>query len=254
MRWRATALGMLLLSVAGCACLAVRPPTPAKTLDVRGMERPAPGERYYVLVFSSQTKPKVPRLTHTWMTVVRTTERGPGQAPAIEHHTISWMPKTLEIRAWNFNTEPGINLGLHQTIIEMAYVQRERVSMWGPYQCRPKLFVRTLVQKQFIESGKVGYQCIDSAGEAGWRGNGCDCIHAITDMDPKYGRIRYPLLNFGDWAGRAIAKRLYELDDLIEPQQVHDHLIPALGLERYPIHRRHGDILLHKLRIHGNQG
>ena len=84
----------------------------------------------------------------------------------------------------------------------MAYAlgNRERISVWGPYECRPSFFRRFLIQKEFIESGRIGYQCSDNCGEAARIGNGCDCIHAVTDMDPEYGRENYPLIWFGDSA------------------------------------------------------
>ena len=37
----------------------------------------------------------------------------------------------------------------------------------------------------------------DSRGEAARTGDGCDCIHAVTDMDPAYPRAGYPLLLYG---------------------------------------------------------
>jgi hypothetical protein len=93
------------------------------------------------------------------------------------------------------------------------------------------------VQKQFMESGQMKYQCIDSVGEAARTGTGCNCIHAVTDMDPEHGRRQYPLTRYGFAAGLEIARRFRELDGFVEPDRTHDFLIPALGLEAYPIIR-----------------
>ena len=47
-------------------------------------------------MFGSQSTPKLPRYTHTWVTVVRVAV-GPGGRPEVEQHSISWMPATLDI-------------------------------------------------------------------------------------------------------------------------------------------------------------
>src|SRR4029077_5181150 len=108
-------------------------------------------------LFASQSTPKIPRLTHSWGTVIHLTDQGEGQPPKIESQTISWLPATLKIRAWIFRVEKGTNLGLHETL-RYALANGERVSQWGPYECRPRLYYRFLVQKEFLESGRIGYQ------------------------------------------------------------------------------------------------
>jgi hypothetical protein len=228
---------LVLLSAVSCTRNAVRPPSPAQHLDVTGLDCPPPGERYYVTVFGSQSVPRLARFTHTWATVVRVTERGPGQPPCVEPHTISWMPATLVIHPLHFYPEPGVNLELHQTIKEMI-AHNERVAQWGPFECRPRVFHRFLVQKEFMESGQVGYQCIDDVGASSREGTACDCIHAITDMDPQFDRRHYPLRRFGHSASRFIVKQLYDRDILIDRDRTHDWLNDALGLNGYPIERK----------------
>src|SRR5262249_23002992 len=111
---------MIILIVAGCAQLAKRPDSPAaqKTALEFEMEPKPPGERYYMIVFGSQSVPLRPKYTHTWATAVRVVDQGPDTAPLIDHYTISWMPATLDIRPWRFSVEPGTNLDLHQSIQE----------------------------------------------------------------------------------------------------------------------------------------
>lgn len=223
----------------GCASLATKPPTPADDIPPEaGLTAVAPpGERYYLLVFGSQSAPKRPRYTHTWATAVRATGcDGPG-GPAVDEHTISWMPASLDIRPLALRPEPGANLGLAFTIEEMLR-HDERVSVWGPYEVGPGLFRRFLVQKEFLESGRVGYQCVDSVGEAGRLGTGCDCIHAVTDMDPLFSRSRYPLTYFGEAASLHIVRQLHTRPVVIEPGRDHGWLLPALGLDRYPLVHR----------------
>jgi hypothetical protein len=189
------------------------------------------------LVFGSEGSIKIPRRTHTWAAVVRAS-RPPGRPSTIEQtDTISWMPASLRIRPWRFHVEPGTNFELHETM-RYALDKREHVSMWGPYELRPGLYKKFLMQKEFMESGQVGYQCVDSVGEAARRGNASDCIHAITDLDPVEDRSWYPLRRFGDTASEYIVKQLMERELLLDPYHTEDWLIAPLGLECYPIIRR----------------
>src|SRR5262249_46782124 len=115
---------------------------------------------------------------------------------------------------------------------------KERVSLWGPYEVGPGLAYRFGVQKAFMESGDVGYQCIDSLGEAARTGAGCNCIHSITDMDPQFDRNQYPLRYFGDSASRNIVRQLHDRPIIICPDADHSWLLTLLGLDKYPIERR----------------
>jgi hypothetical protein len=104
---------------------------------------------------------------------------------------------------------------------------------------RPGFFHRFLVQKAFMESGQVGYQCIDSVGEAARHGSGCDCIHAITDMDPLFDRNRYPLTYFGQSASLNIVRQIHTRPVIVGPEADHGWLLSALGLDQDCIERRH---------------
>jgi hypothetical protein len=223
----------------GCAALAKKPPTPADDITPRqaaAITAP-PGERYFFLIFGSQSTPKRAKYTHSWATVVKVNGcDGPG-APAIEEHTISWLPVSLNVRPLSFRVEPGVNLPLHFTIEEVLR-NEERVSLWGPYEVGPGLFYRFQVHKAFMDSGRVGYQAIDSIGEAARTGAGCDCIHSVTDMDPLLDRNQYPLSYFGDSASRNIVRQIHTRPIIISPEADHGWLIPLLGLDKYPIKRR----------------
>jgi hypothetical protein len=146
------------------------------------------------------------------------------------------MPATLQIEPLRFTVEPGMNLGLHQTICN-SLITCQRIAMWGPYEIKPGLYHRFKIQKAFLESGVIGYQCIDSIGEAR-QGNGCDCIHAITDMDPEYSRGRYPLSYFGIAASANMVWRIMQSPVIMDPRETHDWIVPLLGLDAYPIQRR----------------
>lgn len=218
----------------GCAAVAHQPQTPARQVGFEDLNDPSPpGERYFLLVFGSQTKPIQPRYTHTWVTFVRV----PTGASTVEQHTISWMPATLNIRTFHPCAEPGVNLSMDETMA-MALGYGERVSLWGPYEIPPGLYRKLLMQKQFVESGALKYQCIDTYGEAGWSGDGSNCIHAISDGDAMFSRQAYPLAYFGDSASLHILRQLVMRGAVPDPVTTYDELIPRLGLDHYPICRR----------------
>ncbi len=197
------------LGLGGCAQFAVLPPTPAASMDATGMWEPRAEEKFYLIIFGAQSTPKFARWTHSWVTLIRVRQQGEGCEPELDYFTVSWMPATLVIHPLSFQVEQGVNLDLHETV-EYALKKKERVSEWGPYECRPRLYYRTLVQKEFLESGHIGYQCIDDIGESARKGNGCDCIHAFTDEDPLFNRNRYPLRRFGDSASEFVVKLLWK--------------------------------------------
>jgi hypothetical protein len=229
------ALVSFLCFACGCAGLAKKPPTIADNIaprDAAAMAAP-PEVRHYLIVFGSESFPKRAKYTHTWATVAKVTECA-GSSPLVEERTISWIPASLEIHPLSFCVEPGQNLGLNFTIEEMLR-QKETVSLWGPYEISPGFAYRFKVQKEFMESGRVGYQCIDSIGEAARTGGGCDCIHAITDMDPLFDRYHYSLAYFGNAASRNIVKQTHARPVVICPEADHRWLLPLLGLDRFPI-------------------
>jgi hypothetical protein len=233
LRWMAVVL--FVCTAAGCAGRA-QSLSPVRQLPREAIPNDSvPGERYYLLIFGSETALRVPRYTHTWATVVKTVA-APGCAEQVaEVHTISWMPQTLQIHPWRFTPEPGRNLELHETI-QMALSYHEHVAMWGPYEFQPQGYRRFLMQKAFMESGTVGYQCIDTVGQ-GKDGTGCDCIHAITDMDPEFDRGYYPLRRFGEAGSRFIVRQVFERK-IIVTEDTHPWLEGPLGLCQYPIRHR----------------
>lgn len=228
----------LAVAVGGCAQLAKKTPTPAAELSTEELtqEPVPPGERYYTLIFGAKSTPMIPRKTHTWATVFRVVEQPDSQPPLVEQHTISWMPVTMDIRPWRFRVEQGNNLDLHTTL-QFMLSENEQISAWGPYEIRPALYRRVLIQKAFMESGTVGYQCVDTIGEAARCGNGCDCIHAITDSDPEYDRGSYWLFRYGPRASRFIVDQIAIRGGLIDPSQTHNWLYCHLKLDKYPIER-----------------
>jgi hypothetical protein len=235
-RRRATAVIALVFLTSGCASTAVQPPTPAddlRTLDLL-REKPPANERYYLMLFGSERYTRQPRYCHSWATMVKVTGDPQGSQGTVEAHTISWMPDTLKIRPWRFRVEKGVNLELKFTIEEMLR-HHEHIAMWGPYEVWYGNYKRFMTQKAFMESGQVGYQCIDNIGQAARTGEGCDCIHAISDMDPMFEREQYALTYFGIPATKNIVRQIMTRPVVIDAPRTHDWLIHYLGLDCYPI-------------------
>lgn len=229
----------LLASGAGCSLRAKKTPTPAARISVAeaAQIQSVQGERFYLILFGSHDLARRPANTHTWATLVKATEQPNCVAPTLEVHTISWLPTTLDIHPLRFRIEPGTNVDLHKTI-QNSLRTNQRIAMWGPYEVSHSLAYRFLTQKDFLEGGMVGYQCVDNIGEAARTGLGCDCIHAITDMDPVYPRWRYPLFFYGQSATEHLVRRLMHSPIFINAPLTHDWLITPLGLDAYPIVQR----------------
>jgi hypothetical protein len=195
----------------------------------------AAAERYYVLVFGSQSHPKLLRYTHTWATFIRAV--GEGSDPngwVLYQHTISWLPQTLEIRVWNPFPEPGINLDLDQTI-DAVSAHNENVTLCGPFVITPDIYERSVRVHQLVESGSVQYRAISNS----YNLLISDCIHAVAAVDPIFGRNHYPLIRIGNPASRFIARgivvRSVENRGIDQAAFDNSWLIPRLGLDHYPI-------------------
>jgi len=245
------AVGLFLLSVSlanGCALTAKKVPTPAAEItgeDLAALPQP-PDERYFLILFGSHDALHRPQYSHTWATLVRVRsfEVGccgsiaPGCVdPALDVQTISWLPTKGTIEPRNYTVEPGRNFELHETM-KLVHDTKQSVAYWGPYEVWHGFAHRFLAQKQFLDTGTVGYQCVDVRGEAARLGNGCDCIHAVTDMDPIYPRWRYPLAVYGKPATANLVRRFMHSPVWIRPRETHEWLLPRLGLDAYRLHER----------------
>ena len=102
-------------------------------------------EHYFAMIFGSQSKPKQLRYTHTWGIFVRAVGEGPNLSTYnLELSTISWLPRTLDIKVLRPWPEPGINLDLYQTL-DTIQANRESIIMWGPVVIGKELRERSLV-------------------------------------------------------------------------------------------------------------
>jgi hypothetical protein len=196
--------------------------------------RPVRGnEWYFVLVFSSQSTPKLPRYTHTFATVVKVTADGrdPSQG-AIESVTISWLPATLQLKALSLKPEPGVNLNLYETL-HTAMSQGQRVTRWGPYQTDSALYEAALSQAARLAHGELGYRALDPLRQGA---EYTDCIHSVLDLDPRLRRTYRPEFWLcGDEASARVVRDLIALGRIPWPGVTHDWLNARLGLDAYPI-------------------
>ena len=188
-------------------------------------------EAYYVMIFGSQSSPKELRYTHTWATFVRAIGEGPDPSTyALQVHTISWLPQTLEVKVWRPWPEPGVNLDLYQTL-QAVYGHKESVTMWGPFVIRKEGYDRSLWVLQVIASGAPRYRAISTPRNL----LVSDCIHAVAAVDPVFGRAHYPLIRIGKPASRFIARQIMTRSPFDQTLYDNSWLIPRLGLNRYPI-------------------
>lgn len=191
------------------------------------------GESYYLAVFGSQRPSGLPSHTHSFATFVRVAglDAG-GGACQVQCWTISWMPQTLEIDIYRLFPECGVNLDLHSTL-RWALGDRQRVSLWGPYQIRKELFEQALGQVAHLQSGAVRYKAVDMGYPTECVSN---CIHALGDVVLGGSQLRIGTPGWGESASYFVT--LAYAPWIIQPCQTHDWIAVRLGLGRYPLIRR----------------
>jgi hypothetical protein len=188
-------------------------------------------EYYFSMIFGSQSEPKQLRYTHTWITLIRAVGEGPDLSTYnLELSTISWLPRTLEVRVLSPCPEPGINLDLYQTL-DTVLANRESITMWGPFVNHKGVWERSLLIRSFLDSGQAQYRAIDGSTDM----EISDCIHAVAALDPVMGRGHYPLIRIGKPASRYIAHQVMQRSRFDQYLYNNAWLIPRLGLDRYPI-------------------
>jgi len=178
--------------------------------------------RYYLCVFAYQTEPPRVQFSHTFATFVKS------DGDSFEAHTISWLPRSLDIRVLRRFGEPGANFGLKETL-EVAAGVGARIYEWGPFEIKPELYKRALRQIDTLNSGRILYKAVD----ANWRGNGAsNCIHAVADVDTDRGFLKVGR-EYGAAASAMVAEHLSPW--FIQP----DHQVPwineKLGLPKPPL-------------------
>jgi len=189
-------------------------------------------EYYYMIVFSAQSGSNEPRLSHTFATFVKATGTGDSAKDyRAESHTISWMPRSLNIVVLRARPEPGTNLDLASSL-RWAESVNCRVSMWGPYQIDQELYDRAIKQEDSLRSGRVLYKAIDARFRGGIASN---CIHAVSDLDIDNGLL-HAGQGRGDAASYQVVQHLRRW--IIAPGQTHPWVAWRLRLNDHPVSRR----------------
>ena len=195
-------------------------------------------ERYYVILFGSQSTPRQARYSHTWGTFVKATGEGCDSSKfhIDEVFTISWLPCTLDVRPLRPWPEEGVNLDLEETF--NFVLPRQRVSEWGPFEMSRELYERAVERKAELETGSVKYKAIDP--NRGPRARYIsDCIHGITDLDPEYSRSYYrEVRRFGEAATHWVAYQFVTRGRRVNLGENLDWINQKLGLDQYPIVHR----------------
>jgi hypothetical protein len=94
-------------------------------------------DRYYMMVFGTQSDLAGPRLTHTFAMFVKATDAKEPEARQLETQSISWMPRSLDIRVMARLPEPGANLTVEDSL-RWADSVGAYTTMWGPFEVRAK--------------------------------------------------------------------------------------------------------------------
>jgi hypothetical protein len=184
-------------------------------------------EYHFFLVFGSQSQPKRLKYTHTWATFVRAVGEGPDlNTYRLELNTISWLPRSLEVKVLSPWPEPGVNLDLYQTMQAMS-ANGESITMWGPFVCRKELYDRAVFVRGVLEGGAAQYRAISTPRNLLIS----DCIHAVAAVDPEMGRGHYPLIRIGKPASRYIAREVMQRSRFDQYQFDASWLVPRLGLD-----------------------
>ena len=188
--------------------------------------------RYYFVLFGGQSVPFRPRTAHTWATFVKATPT-PGGAVALEQVTISWLPAEGPVQPLKLRAVPGKNYTLDETFA-VAADNRDRVSMWGPFETDARRYELAAAQAGALASGAIRFRSLDSFG----RNHAVmHCVHALTFADPNLQALRQPVLRVGEPGTSKLAARYVESGSVAGPV-THDWVLPALGLDRFAVVRR----------------
>lgn len=202
----------------------------ALTVSLSASDASRADDRYYLMVFGSQTHPALVRYTHTYGTFVHVSSDESQGTCNLEVVTISWLPRSLILHPLSPRPKPGVNLDLISTF-NYALCNREMISMWGPYEICPELFCKAVQRKAYLESGQPEYNVVDRIR----RPLVLDCIHALSGVDHDPGRL-HTRTAYGDIASYFVLHHFGRF--IIHPEVTHDWVAERLGVWCYPIWRR----------------
>lgn len=196
-----------------------------------------PGEAtaadYYFMTIYGAQRPIInrPRYTHTWATFIRVSGEGSDlRRYRAQQFTISWLPRTLEVRPLDLVPEPGANLTLRRTL---AYCDDNRmeIAQLGPYQVDVDLWNLAFRRFDRLERGELMYRASDIFNRPGRQTEVCNCIYAVLDLDGRDPAFRPVTLGFGFIGSAFVARRLSS--HIIEPRRTYPWVSDMIGVRNY---------------------
>jgi len=157
---------------------------------------------YFMTVFGSECHSLRLQRAHTFASFIKATGCGDDwDSYRLEVYTMSWLPRTGEVRVWCLVPEEGDNYSLQETL-DWARVENAAVKKWGPFRIDEATWECALHRIGVLENDLLKYQAFDPFR----RTSITNCIHAVSGVDRNDGRIRFPLIRVGCAASRHIAE------------------------------------------------
>lgn len=189
-------------------------------------------EAYYMIIFGQQDASRQVDTAHTFATFVKARGEGPDRAKyRIESHTISWMPRSLDVKVLK-RPEQGSNLTLKDTLDHSRKI-KSGVSMWGPFAIKQELYERALRQEARLNKGDIGYKALDLRFRPNEASN---CIHAVSDIDTDKGLLETGTAH-GDEASFMVLQHLGRW--IVNPDQTHEWVSQRLDLGKDIVRREY---------------
>ena len=196
--------------------------------------------RHYLLLFGGQADKNRPQTAHTWATFVKAVPQKTGTV-LLDAFTISWLPIQMPVRPLQLIPEAGRNYGLQETL-SFFNTGKQKVSFWGPFQIREAWYNEALQHKQYLDSGAVRFNTLDRGPlvprTLTLHPEISHCVHAFTRTNVSLQRASNPVIWYGEFITRNLARRMREVGLLIQPHVTHDWLIAPMGVDQYPLERR----------------
>jgi hypothetical protein len=178
---------------------------------------------YYMIIFGQQDRVNRVESSHTFASFVKVTGEGTDKSKhVIETHTISWMPRSMQVKL-RFEPEDGVNLDLKESL-QAAKMAKTEVSMWGPFRIKKELYENAVRQEERLRKGTVAYKVIDVRFRPEKATN---CIHAVSDIDTENGLLATVTAR-GNEASVIVLRHLSRW--IIEPEEKNEWLSKRLEL------------------------
>jgi hypothetical protein len=187
-------------------------------------------ESYYMILFGQQDRLNRVEASHTFATFTKVSGEGVDKAKwEVETHTISWMPRSLQIKLRPLSEE-GVNLDLKESLAN-AKTNKAEVSMWGPFQIKKELYDLAVKQETRLKKGEVAYKLTDLIVRPEKATN---CIHAVSDIDTEKGLL-VTVTSHGNDASMKVLSHLSRW--IVDSNEKHEWLSERLELGKEIVRR-----------------